>query len=100
MVGLAIARQLAARGEPTILIEKHGMVGSETSSRNSEVWYIDSHVSVLHAFFASLFQDVCRPKNSLWVNVRGHFSTNAPFRTGHTRWSLLWQRLFKDKIVS
>lgn len=37
VVGLAIARQLAARGEPTILIEKHGAVGTETSSRNSEV---------------------------------------------------------------
>ncbi|KAL2431837.1 L-2-hydroxyglutarate dehydrogenase [Exophiala dermatitidis] len=37
-VGLAIARQLAARtGTSTILIERHGMVGSETSSRNSEV---------------------------------------------------------------
>lgn len=37
-VGLAIARQLQGRdGASTVLIEKHGMVGSETSSRNSEV---------------------------------------------------------------
>ncbi|KAI1628809.1 FAD dependent oxidoreductase [Exophiala viscosa] len=38
IVGLAIARQLAARtGTSTILIERHGQVGQETSSRNSEV---------------------------------------------------------------
>lgn len=38
VVGLAIARQLAAReGTSTILLERHGAVGTETSSRNSEV---------------------------------------------------------------
>jgi hypothetical protein len=38
VVGLAIARQLAARqGTSTILLEKHDAVGTETSSRNSEV---------------------------------------------------------------
>ncbi|KIW15563.1 hypothetical protein PV08_05611 [Exophiala spinifera] len=38
VVGLAIARQLAQRtGTSTILIERHGSVGTETSSRNSEV---------------------------------------------------------------
>ncbi|KAL8713819.1 MAG: hypothetical protein Q9225_006694 [Loekoesia sp. 1 TL-2023] len=37
-VGLAIARKLAARdGTSTLLIERHGSVGTETSSRNSEV---------------------------------------------------------------
>lgn len=37
-VGLAIARQLQARdGVSAVLIEKHGSVGQETSSRNSEV---------------------------------------------------------------
>jgi 2-hydroxyglutarate dehydrogenase len=37
-VGLAIARQLQGRdGASTVLIEKHGAVGTETSSRNSEV---------------------------------------------------------------
>lgn len=37
-VGLAIARRLQQRdGVSTVLIEKHNMVGSETSSRNSEV---------------------------------------------------------------
>jgi 2-hydroxyglutarate dehydrogenase len=37
-VGLAIARQLQSReGASVALIEKHGTVGTETSSRNSEV---------------------------------------------------------------
>lgn len=38
-MGLAIARQLTLShpGSSTLLIERHGLVGSETSSRNSEV---------------------------------------------------------------
>lgn len=37
-VGLAIARRLQqVDGAQVVLIEKHGMVGTETSSRNSEV---------------------------------------------------------------
>ncbi|KAI8941830.1 hypothetical protein NX059_003030 [Plenodomus lindquistii] len=38
VVGLAIARKLQSRdGASTVLIEKHGSAGTETSSRNSEV---------------------------------------------------------------
>ena len=38
VVGLAIARKLQARdGVSTVLIERHNAVGTETSSRNSEV---------------------------------------------------------------
>ncbi|OCL02714.1 FAD dependent oxidoreductase, partial [Glonium stellatum] len=38
VVGLAIARKLQKReGTSTLLIERHGSVGTETSSRNSEV---------------------------------------------------------------
>lgn len=38
VVGLAIARQLAARqGTSTVLLERHSAAGTETSSRNSEV---------------------------------------------------------------
>lgn len=39
VVGLAIARRLQMHGNgvSTVLIEKHGAVGTETSSRNSEV---------------------------------------------------------------
>lgn len=40
-VGLAVARRLQQHeGASTVLIEKHGAVGTETSSRNSEVgWF-------------------------------------------------------------
>ncbi|KAM0297842.1 hypothetical protein HYE67_003332 [Fusarium culmorum] len=38
VVGLAVARQLAQRdGTSTVLIERHDAIGTETSSRNSEV---------------------------------------------------------------
>lgn len=37
VIGLAIARALAASGHEVVLLERHAMVGSETSSRNSEV---------------------------------------------------------------
>ncbi|KAK3688444.1 FAD dependent oxidoreductase [Podospora appendiculata] len=40
VVGLAVARSLAERGGPsasTLLLERHNAVGTETSSRNSEV---------------------------------------------------------------
>ena len=37
VVGLAIARALQKRGGETVLLERHGGVGRETSSRNSEV---------------------------------------------------------------
>jgi 2-hydroxyglutarate dehydrogenase len=38
VVGLAIAQRLQERnGASTVLIERHGSVGTETSSRNSEV---------------------------------------------------------------
>jgi 2-polyprenyl-6-methoxyphenol hydroxylase-like FAD-dependent oxidoreductase len=37
VIGLAIARALALRGVQVLLLEKEGVVGSGTSSRNSEV---------------------------------------------------------------
>jgi L-2-hydroxyglutarate oxidase LhgO len=37
VVGLACARALALRGIETIVLEAHGAIGTETSSRNSEV---------------------------------------------------------------
>src|SRR5690554_8039 len=36
-VGLAIARALAMAGREVMVLEQHGVIGSETSSRNSEV---------------------------------------------------------------
>ncbi len=37
VVGLAIARSLAAAGQEVMVLEQHDLIGSETSSRNSEV---------------------------------------------------------------
>ena len=37
VVGLAIARRLAQAGRDVLVIEQHDIIGSETSSRNSEV---------------------------------------------------------------
>jgi L-2-hydroxyglutarate oxidase LhgO len=37
VVGLAIARALAMRGQEVMVLEQHELIGSETSSRNSEV---------------------------------------------------------------
>lgn len=37
VVGLAIARELALAGQDVLVVEQHDLIGSETSSRNSEV---------------------------------------------------------------
>ena len=37
VVGLAIGRALALRGQEVVVLEQHDLIGSETSSRNSEV---------------------------------------------------------------
>jgi L-2-hydroxyglutarate oxidase LhgO len=37
VVGLAIARALSIRGQEVLVLEQHGIIGAETSSRNSEV---------------------------------------------------------------
>ena len=37
VVGLAIARAVAMAGRQVVVVEQHGLIGSETSSRNSEV---------------------------------------------------------------
>ena len=37
VVGLAVARALAMRGLEVVVLEKADLIGSETSSRNSEV---------------------------------------------------------------
>jgi L-2-hydroxyglutarate oxidase LhgO len=37
VIGLAIARQLAMSGREVLVLEAAGMIGTETSSRNSEV---------------------------------------------------------------
>lgn len=37
VIGLAVARALAMAGREVVIVERHALIGSETSSRNSEV---------------------------------------------------------------
>jgi L-2-hydroxyglutarate oxidase LhgO len=37
VIGLAVARALVQRGHEVVVLERHGSIGNETSSRNSEV---------------------------------------------------------------
>ena len=37
VIGLAIARSLALSGREVMVLERHSLIGSETSARNSEV---------------------------------------------------------------
>lgn len=43
VVGLAVARALALEGRDVLVIERHGRIGEETSSRNSEVIHAGIH---------------------------------------------------------
>ncbi|KAJ9654040.1 hypothetical protein H2198_006839 [Neophaeococcomyces mojaviensis] len=69
-VGLAIARHLALShpDTSTLLIERHGMIGSETSSRNSEVIHAG-----LYYGLNTLKTDLClRGKEALYALCRRH----------------------------
>lgn len=83
-VGLAVARQLAAReGTSTLLIERHGTVGTETSSRNSEV----SQMPQVNA---------CLDRGAL--RIRNTEDQNQPY-TGNPRRPLLRPRLPQNKAL-
>ncbi len=76
-VGLAIARQLASRtGTSTILIERHGAVGTETSSRNSEVIHAgiyygpDSLKTKLCLRGKHLLYDLCKAENIPYARTK------------------------------
>lgn len=43
VIGLAIARELAAAGREVLVLERHAAIGMETSSRNSEVIHAGLH---------------------------------------------------------
>ncbi|OAL72854.1 hypothetical protein A7D00_2627 [Trichophyton violaceum] len=70
VVGLAVARQLAARkGTSTILVERHSAVGTETSSRNSEVIHaglyygVDSLKTKLCIEGKEMLYELCEKQN-------------------------------------
>ncbi|KAF2760650.1 FAD dependent oxidoreductase [Pseudovirgaria hyperparasitica] len=77
VVGLSIARRLQSRqGASTILIERHGHFGNETSSRNSEVIHAglyygeDSMKTKLCLKGKQMMYDLCK-KNSIAHNNCG-----------------------------
>jgi glycine/D-amino acid oxidase-like deaminating enzyme len=43
VIGLGIARALAIAGHDVLLLERHAAIGTETSSRNSEVVHAGLH---------------------------------------------------------
>ncbi|KAI5779221.1 FAD dependent oxidoreductase [Geopyxis carbonaria] len=70
VVGLSIARQLAQRpSTSTLILERHGSVGTETSSRNSEVIHAglyypsDSLKTKLCIEGSLMLYDYCRKRN-------------------------------------
>ncbi|KAK4227877.1 mitochondrial L-2-hydroxyglutarate dehydrogenase [Podospora fimiseda] len=71
VVGLAIAQELACRGgrnTSTLLLERHGAVGTETSSRNSEV----IHAGIYYGA-NSLKTQLCIPgKEKLYALCKKH----------------------------
>lgn len=76
-VGLAVARKLAEReGTSTLLIEKHGSAGTETSSRNSEVIHAglyygdDSLKTKLCLEGKHMMYDLCRQENIRHRNTK------------------------------
>ncbi|MET1411514.1 NAD(P)/FAD-dependent oxidoreductase [Roseibium sp. HPY-6] len=63
VIGLAIARALAMRGREVMVLERHGLIGSETSARNSEV----IHAGIYYRP-GSLKAKLCLPgKNQLYA---------------------------------
>ncbi|KAM0472355.1 hypothetical protein ACHAPX_008784 [Trichoderma viride] len=68
VVGLAIARHLSRHSSSTVLIERHAAVGTETSSRNSEV----IHAGIYYGK-SSLKTKLCiRGKNLLYELCEAH----------------------------
>ncbi|MEO9529029.1 NAD(P)/FAD-dependent oxidoreductase [Roseibium sp.] len=62
VVGLACARALALSGREVMVLERHGLIGSETSARNSEVIHAGIYYSP-----GSLKAALCLPgKNQLY----------------------------------
>ncbi len=68
VVGLACARELAARGREVVLLERHERFGEETSSRNSEV----VHAGIYYAPGSLKAQLCARGNRSLYAWCAAH----------------------------
>ncbi len=68
VVGLACARELAARGREVVLIERHERFGVETSSRNSEV----IHAGIYYPTGSLKAQLCARGNRSLYAWCEAH----------------------------
>lgn len=68
VVGLAIARALALSGREVLVLERHGLIGSETSSRNSEV----IHAGIYYPKGSLKAQSCVRGRHMLYEFCRSH----------------------------
>ena len=74
VVGLAVARALALAGREVVVLEREGLIGSHTSSRNSEV---------IHA---GIYYPRARPRRgSAWRGATGSMPTARARGVPHRR---------------
>ena len=68
VIGLAAARALAMAGRDVVVLERHDVIGSETSSRNSEV----IHAGIYYATGTVKAEMCVRGKKMLYEYCRSH----------------------------
>ncbi len=88
VVGLACARALALRGREVLVLERHGLIGSETSARNSEV----IHAGIYYPT-GSLKAVLCVEGKALlyaYLNERGKPSSRRCALTKHRPDVTVW----------
>lgn len=73
VVGLAVARALAQSGREVVILERHGLLGSETSSRNSEV----IHAGIYYPKGSLKAQLCLEGRDALYEFCRSH---HVPYR--------------------
>lgn len=100
VVGLAIARKLQEReGVSTVLIERHGSVGTETSSRNSEVCaFIPIRISHI---FSRILRSILHSPIHISTGVKFAYIQQSPYlqTPGNPRRTLLRRRQPKNQTL-
>jgi L-2-hydroxyglutarate oxidase LhgO len=107
VVGLAVARALAKAGHETMVLEQHAVIGSETSSRNSEVIHAGLYYppgslratlcvrgkELLYRFCAENDVDHARCGKLLVPRTRASFPSSPPSGRRHRATaSPIWRR--------